>query len=330
MKKRILGTGDHVLEVSALGLGCMGMSYAYGAPADEDEMIRLIHEAGEMGVTFFDTADCYGPHTNEVLLGKALHEVRDQVIIASKCGIVIDEQGHQSVKGTPDYIRQSIDGTLERLQTDHVDLYYLHRIDPNVPIEDVAETMKDLQQQGKILHWGLSEAGVETIRRAHAIFPLTAVQSEYSMWWREPEQELLPALEELSIGFVPFSPLGKGFLTGNFNKNTVFGKDDTRGGVPRFAPEAMDANQVIVDFVHDLASEKGVTPAQIALAWILARKPWIVPIPGTRKLSRLQENMAAADVVLTQDELARIDGLLAQIPIVGDRYAGEYAKRVGR
>ena len=303
MKYRELGKSG--LKVSALGLGCMGMSHGYGAAADKKKMINLIHQAIEKGITFFDTAEVYGPYTNEV-------------------------DGKQIVIGKPEIIRSSIEGSLRRLRTDHIDLYYLHRVDPDVPIEKVAETMKELKQEGKILHWGLSEAGVQTIRRAHQVYPLTAIQSEYSMWWREPEKELLPTFEELGIGFVPFSPLGKGFLTGNISKDTQFGKDDFRSIVPRFTAENLNANQVIVDFVRKLAEEKNVTPAQIALAWVLAVKPWIAPIPGTTKLKRLKENIQSINVEISPEELTRINDTLNSIPVSGDRYPAELAKRVGK
>lgn len=327
MKKRMLGKSG--LEVSELGLGCMGMSHGYGVPADKQEMISLIHKAIELGVTFFDTAEIYGPYTNEELVGEALKPYRNKVVIATKCGIKMVD-GKQVVDGKPDVIRKSVEGSLKRLQTDVIDLYYLHRVDTTVSIEEVAETMKDLIRQGKIKHWGLSEAGIDTIRRAHAVCPVTAVESEYSMWWREPERELFAALEELSIGFVPFSPLGKGYLTGTLNKDTAFGKDDLRPVFPRFTAEAIDANQVIVDFVKQLAAEKDATPAQIALAWILAQKPWIVPIPGTTKQHRLIENIGSTEIKLTSDELEQISNALMQIPITGDRYPAEFAKRVGK
>jgi len=329
MKKRILGNSG--LEVSAIGLGCMGMSHGYGTPGDKQEMISLLHSAVEKGVTFFDTAEVYvyGSDNNEELVGEGLKPYRDKIVLATKCGIKMVD-GKQVVDGKPEGIRKSIEGSLKRLQTDYIDLYYLHRVDPNVPIEDVAETMKDLMKQGKIRHWGLSEAGVQTIRRAHAVCPLAAVESEYSMWWREPEKELIPTLEELGIGFVPFSPLGKGFLTGQFDKNTKFGEGDLRPIYPRFSAEAMEANQILVDFVKNFAKEKNVTPAQIALAWILAQKPWIVPIPGTRKLERLEENLGGADVELTAEDLARINEALGKIPITGNRYPEEWAKRAGR
>lgn len=327
MKKRILGNQD--LEVSAIGLGCMGMSHGYGTASDENEMVQVIRHAIEKGVTFFDTAEVYGPFINEELVGKALEPYRKDIVIASKCGIkTID--GKQVVDGKPEEIRKSIEGSLKRLKTDYVDLYYLHRVDPTVPIEDVAETMKKLYQEGKILHWGLSEAGVQTVRKAHAVFPLTAVQSEYSMWWREPEKELFPVLEELGIGFVPFSPLGKGFLTGAFNKDTVFGKDDLRPGFPRFTPEALAANQELVDFIKELAATKNATAPQIALAWVLSMKPWIVPIPGTRKAERIDENIGSVNIELSTQEISTINERLAHIQIMGDRYPVEFAKRVGK
>lgn len=327
MKYRELGKSG--LKVSAMGLGCMGMSHGYGAAGDKKEMIKLIHQAVEKGVTFFDTAEVYGPYTNEELVGEALEPYRKEVVIATKCGIQIVD-GKQIVIGKPETIRRSIEGSLKRLRTEYIDLYYLHRVDPDTPIEEVAETMKLLQQEGKIRHWGVSEAGVQTIRRAHAVFPLTAVQSEYSMWWREPEKELLPTLEELGIGFVPFSPLGKGFLTGSISKDTRFDKSDFRNIVPRFTTENLNANQVIIDFIKILANEKNATPAQIALAWVLAVKPWIAPIPGTTKLSRLEENLKSINVEITPEELRKINDMLNSIPISGDRYPEELAKRVGK
>ena len=327
MKYRELGKSG--LKVSAMGLGCMGMSHGYGAAGDKKEMIKLIHQAVEKGVTFFDTAEVYGPYTNEELVGEALEPYRKEVVIATKCGIQIID-GKQIVIGKPETMRRSIEGSLKRLRTEYIDLYYLHRVDPKTPIEEVAETMKQLQQEGKIRHWGVSETGVQTIRRAHAVFPLTAVQSEYSMWWREPEKELLPTLEELGIGFVPFSPLGKGFLTGSISKDTRFDKSDFRNIVPRFTTENLNANQVIIDFIKILANEKNATPAQIALAWVLAVKPWIAPIPGTTKLSRLEENLQSINVEITPEELRKINDMLNSIPISGDRYPEELAKRVGK
>lgn len=327
MKYRELGKSG--LKVSAMGLGCMGMSHGYGAAGDKKEMIKLIHQAVEKGVTFFDTAEVYGPYTNEELVGEALEPYRKEVVIATKCGIQIVD-GKQIVIGKPETMRRSIEGSLKRLRTEYIDLYYLHRVDPDTPIEEVAETMKQLQQEGKIQHWGVSEAGVQTIRRAHSVFPLTAVQSEYSMWWREPEKELLPTLKELGIGFVPFSPLGKGFLTGSINKDTRFDKSDFRNIVPRFTTENLNANQVIIDFIKILANEKNATPAQIALAWVLAVKPWIAPIPGTTKLSRLEENLQSINVEITPEELRKINDMLNSIPISGDRYPEELAKRVGK
>jgi aryl-alcohol dehydrogenase-like predicted oxidoreductase len=325
MKTRVLGKG---LEVSEIGLGCMGMSHGYGIPADKNEMISLIRFAVGKGVTLFDTAEIYGPYVNEELVGEALEPYRKEVVIATKCGIKMID-GKQVVDGKPEIIRKSIEGSLERLRTDFIDLYYLHRVDPSVPIEEIAEIMKDLNKQGKIRHWGLSEAGIQTIRRAHAVFPLTAVESEYSMWWRQPEKELFPALEELGIGFVPFSPLGKGFLTGRFDRNTTFGLEDLRPLYPRFSARAMEANQGIVGFVKSLAIEKNTTPAQIALAWLMAQKPWIVPIPGTTNLGRLEENLGSVFIELTPEDVSRINEALDKIPIMGDRYPAEFAKRVG-
>jgi aryl-alcohol dehydrogenase-like predicted oxidoreductase len=327
MQKRKLGKSG--LEVSALGLGCMGMSMAYGPPADKKEMITLIGKAVERGITFFDTAELYGPYTNEDLVGEALAPFRGRVAIATKFGIKVDANGQQVQDSRPERIRQSIEGSLKRLKVDTIDLYYQHRVDPNVPIEEVAGTVKDLIREGKVKHFGLSEAGVQTIRRAHAVQSVTAVESEYSLWWRRPEEELLPTLEELGIGFVPFSPLGKGFLTGSFNKDSKFGSSDFRSIVPRFTPEALEANQVLVDLLGKVAEQKNATKAQIALAWILAKKPWIVPIPGTTKLNRLEENIGSAEISLTPEELRDISSALEKIKIVGDRYPEELEKRTG-
>jgi aryl-alcohol dehydrogenase-like predicted oxidoreductase len=326
MKMRTLGMPG--LEVSAVGLGCMGMSYAYGVIPDKKEMIALIRSAVEYGVTLFDTAEAYGPFTNEELLGTALAPYRDRVVIATKFGIGMQD-GKQVQNSRPEQIKKSIAGSLKRLNTDYIDLYYQHRVDTAVPIEDVAGTMKDLVQEGKIKYWGLSEAGVKTIRRAHAVHPVTAVQSEYSMWWRRPEAELLPTLEELGIGFVPFSPLGKGFLTGSFTKDSQFGKSDFRNIVPRFTPEALQANQVVVELLKKAADHKKATPGQIALAWLLAQQPWIVPIPGTTKLHRLEENIGAVNITLTSEELANIKSAIDNITVVGDRYPEELEKRTG-
>ncbi|MFZ1977080.1 MAG: aldo/keto reductase [Bacteroidota bacterium] len=326
MEKRKLGKNG--LEVSALGLGCMGMSYAYGEIPNKKEMISLIHSAVERGVTFFDTAEMYGPFTNEELLGQALAPYRDQVVIATKFGIKIQD-GKQVQDSRPEQIRKSVEGSLKRLNTDHIDLYYQHRVDTAVPIEDVAGAMKDLIREGKIKHWGLSEAGVKTIRRAHAVQPLTAIQSEYSLWWRRPEEELVPVLEELGIGFVTFSPLGKGFLTGSFNKDSKFAGSDFRNIVPRFTPEALEANQVLVDLLKKVAEQKHATPGQIALSWLLAQKPWIVPIPGTTKLNRLEENIGGAKVTLNSKELSEIKSALDSIKVVGNRYPEELEKRTG-
>jgi aryl-alcohol dehydrogenase-like predicted oxidoreductase len=327
MQQRKLGNSD--LEVSAIGLGCMGMSFGYGPPADKGEMIRLIARAVDSGVTFFDTAEVYGPYTNEELVGEALAPFRGKVTIATKFGIRI-ENGKQLLDSKPSTIRQAAEGSLKRLQVDVLDLYYLHRVDPEVEIEEVAATVQELIKEGKVRCWGLSEAGAQTIRRAHAVQPVAAIQSEYSMMWRQPEEELLPTLEELGIGFVPFSPLGKGFLTGRFDRNSTFDSSDFRSIVPRFSAENLDANQVLVNLVKQIASVKSATPAQIALAWVLAQRPWIVPIPGTRKLDRLMENLGAADVELTAGELRELNTALANIEISGDRYPAEYAKRVGK
>lgn len=327
MQKRLLGKSG--LEVSALGLGCMGMSHGYGPAADKEDMIALIRSAFEQGVTFFDTAEVYGPYVNEELVGEALAPFRDQVVVATKFGIRM-EKGEQVQDSRPERIRRSVEGSLRRLRRESVDLYYQHRVDPDVPVEEVAGTVGELIREGKVRHWGMSEAGVRTIRRAHAVTPLAAVQSEYSLFWRRPEQELLPALEELGIGFVPFSPLGKGFLTGRFDKHSRFGKDDFRSIVPRFTPENLEANQGLVELVRALARRKGTTPARIALAWLLARKPWIVPIPGTRKAERLADNLGAAEVRLSGDDLRGMDAALSKITIVGARYPEALEKRTGR
>ncbi|OQP17944.1 aldo/keto reductase [Geobacillus zalihae] len=329
MQKRQLGKSG--LEVSAIGLGCMGMSYGYGPAADKNEMIALIHAAVERGVTFFDTAEVYGPYVNEELVGEALAPFKGEVVIATKFGIQLKD-GKQVLDSKPETIRRSVEGSLKRLRVEAIDLYYQHRVDPDVPIEEVAGVIQDLMKEGKIRHWGLSEAGVQTIRRAHAVEPLTAVQSEYSLWWRSPEEELLPALEELGIGFVPFSPLGKGFLTGAIDRNATFAESDFRRIVPRFQPENLEANQGLVELIKRFAAEKQATPAQIALAWLLAQKPWIVPIPGTRKFERLEENLGALEVVLTAEELQRLNDALANIDIAGDRYpaGSDFAKRVSK
>ncbi len=326
MKMRRLGNSG--LMVSEIGLGCMGMSYAYGESHAKKEMIRLIHEAVDLGVTFFDTAEVYGPFVNEELLGEALAPYRQQVTIASKVGIKLVD-GKQIVDGRPSGIRESIEGSLKRLKLDVLDLYYLHRVDPNVPIEEVAFVMQALKNEGKIKHWGLSEAGVQTIRRAHAVEPLAAVESEYSLWTREPEDELLPTLAELGIGFVPFSPLGKGFLTGAITTETSFKAGDGRNSLPRFTQEALAANQALVDLIKQKAAEKSASPAQIAIGWILAQQPWIVPIPGTTKRSRLKENLGASKIAFTAEELAAFDQATKAIEIVGHRYTPELAKRVG-
>jgi aryl-alcohol dehydrogenase-like predicted oxidoreductase len=326
MQTRTLGNGK--LSVSALGLGCMGMSQSYGTPPDKHAMIALIRTAVERGVTFFDTAEVYGAHANEDLVGEALEPLRRQVVIATKFGIYY-EGGEQVQDSRPERIRQSIEGSLKRLRTDVIDLYYQHRVDPNVPIEDVAGTIKELIAHGKVKHFGMSEAGVRTIRRAHAVQPVTAVQSEYSLWWRRPEEELLPTLEELGIGFVPFSPLGKGFLTGTIDEKTTFVSTDFRNVVPRFTVEARKENQRIVDVLRSIAEKKRVTPAQIALAWLLAKKSWIAPIPGTTKLERLQENIAAASIRLTPDDLREIETATSRITIQGARYPEALEKRTG-
>jgi len=327
MQERKLGKSN--LEVSALGLGCMGMSQSYGVPPDKQAMISLIRTAVERGVTFFDTAEIYGPYTNEELVGEALAPVRAQVVIATKFGIGRDAGGQQVQDSRPERIKQSVEGSLKRLRTDVLDLYYQHRVDPNVPIEDVAGTVKELITQGKVKHFGMSEAGVRTIRRAHAIQQVTAVQSEYSLWWRRPEEELLPTLEELGIGFVPFSPLGKGFLTGTIDEKTTFVSSDFRNLVPRFTPEARKSNLALVDALRTIAQRKQATPAQIALAWLLARKPWIVPIPGTTKLARLDENNAAAAIALSAEDLRAIESAASRITIQGARYPDALERRTG-
>jgi aryl-alcohol dehydrogenase-like predicted oxidoreductase len=316
MQKRKLGKSN--LEVSALGLGCMGMSFGYGPPADKQEMISLIRTVVERGVTFFDTAEVYGPFTNEELVGEALAPVRDQVVIATKFGFKIGTPG--ALDSRPEHIKQAVEGSLKRLNTDVIDLLYQHRVDPDVPIEDVAGTLRDLIKEGKVKHFGLSEAAAKTIRRAHAVQPVTAVQSEYSLWWRRPEAEVISTLEELGIGFVPYSPLGKGFLTGKINENTPLDSSDIRNTIPRFTPEARKANQALVDLIGRIAERKKATPAQIALAWLLAQKSWIVPIPGTTKLARLEENIGAAAIELTSEDLREIDSAASQITVQGARY----------
>ena len=331
MQKRKLGKSN--LEVSALGLGCIGMSFGFGPAMDKQEGISLIRAAVERGVTFFDTAEVYGPFTNEVLLGKGLSGIRDKVVIATKFGFNLNPDGSpgwQGLNSKPERIRQVAEDSLKRLKTDHIDLFYQHRVDPEVPIEDVAGAVKELIQEGKVKHFGLSEAGVQTIRRAHAVQPVTALQSEYSLWWRKPEAEVIPTLEELGIGLVPYSPLGKGFLTGAMDDKTKLGAGDFRSTLPRFTPEAMKANQAFVDLLGTMAKRKKATPAQIALAWLLAQKPWIVPIPGTTKLSRLEENIGAVTVELTADDLREIDGGAAKITAEGNRYPEHLEKMTGR
>ncbi len=330
MQKRKLGRSG--LEVSALGLGCMGMSFGYGPAVDKQQGVSLIRSAVEQGVTFFDTAEVYGPFTNEELVGEALAPVREQVVIATKFGFDLDPGTGQQrgLNSRPEHIRQVAEASLQRLKVNVIDLFYQHRVDPNVPIEDVAGAVKDLIREGKVRHFGLSEAGAQTIRRAHAVQPVTALQSEYSLWWREPEGEILPTLEELGIGFVPFSPLGKGFLTGAIDQNTTFDSTDFRNLVPRFAPEARKANQALVDRLGQIAAAKQVTAAQVAIAWLLAQRPWIVPIPGTTKLNRLQENIAAAGVELTPEELRDIDRAVSKITVQGARYPGHLRRLVDR
>ncbi len=329
MKKRALGNSG--LEVSALGLGCMGLSFGYGPATDKQEAISLIRSAVELGVTFFDTAEAYGPFTNEVVVGEALARFRDRVVIATKFGFAFDANGKQAgLNSRPEHVKEVAEASLARLNTDRIDLFYQHRVDPEVPIEDVAGAVKQLIQEGKVRHFGLSEAGVETIRRAHAVQPVTALQSEYSLWWREPEAEILPTLAELGIGFVPFSPLGRGFLTGKIDENTTFDSTDFRNTVPRFTPEARKANRALVDLLGSIARRKNATPAQIALAWLLAQRPWIVPIPGTTKLHRLQENVAAAAIELTEADLRDIESAASQVTVQGARYSESAQRMVDR
>jgi aryl-alcohol dehydrogenase-like predicted oxidoreductase len=336
MQKRKLGKSN--LEVSALGLGCMGMSFSYGEPKDKQEMISLMRSAVDRGITFFDTAEVYGPFTNEELVGEALSPLRDQVVIATKFGFDLSgsdkRPGPAPVNSRPERIKQAVEGSLKRLKVDTIDLLYQHRVDPNVPIEDVAGTVKELIQAGKVKHFGLSEAGAKTIRRAHAVQPVTALQSEYSLWWRKPEAEVLPTLEELGIGLVPYSPLGRGFLTGKMDENTKFASSDFRSKLPRYQPEALKANQAVVDLLGRIAKQKtgkqkAATPAQIALAWLLAQKPWIVPIPGTTKLSRLDENIGSVAINLTADDLREIDTAASKITVEGDRYPEHLQRMTG-
>ena len=329
MQKRKLG--DSNLEVSAIGLGCMGMSFGYGPAKDKNEMISLLRKAVELGVTFFDTAEMYGPFTNEELVGEALAPFRGQVVIATRFGFKIGPKGEQiGLDSRPEHIKEVADASLKRLRTDVIDLFYQHRVDPNVPIEDVAGAVKELTQEGKVKHFGLSEPGVQTIRRAHTVQPVTALQNEYSLWWRKPEEEVLPTLEELGIGFVPFSPLGRGFLAGKMSENTAFDSTDLRSTLPRFTPEARKANQTLVDLLGEIAERKKATPAQIALAWLLAQKPWIVPIPGTTKLHRLEENIGAAAIELTSDDLREIENAASRIKVEGARYPEHLEKMAGR
>jgi len=329
MQKRTLGNSG--LEVSAIGLGCMGLSYGYGPATEKQQAITLIRTAFERGVTFFDSAEAYGPYKNEELLGEALAPFRNEVVIATKFGFEFNAEGGQSgMNSRPQHIRDVADAALKRLNTDVIDLFYQHRVDPDVPIEDVAGTVRDLIAEGKVKHFGLSEAGPQTIRRAHAAQPVAALQSEYSLWWREPEGDILPVLEELGIGFVPFSPLGKGFLTGAINAQTTFDDKDFRNIVPRFSTDARKANQALVDLLGEIAAGKKATPAQIALAWLLAQKPWIVPIPGTTKLHRLEENIGAADVTLSMDDLAAIEDAISKITVQGDRYPAHLQARINR
>jgi aryl-alcohol dehydrogenase-like predicted oxidoreductase len=328
MQKRTLGNTG--LEVSAIGFGCMGMSQSYGAPMAVPDGVKLIRAAFERGVTFFDTAEVYGPYKNEELVGEALQPIRDQVVIATKFGLDIEGTGGLGMDSRPEHIRAVAEASLKRLRTDRIDLFYQHRVDPNVPMEEVAGAVKELIRDGKVKHFGLSEAGVRNIRRAHAVQPVAALQSEYSLWWREPEEAIIPTLEELGIGFVPFSPLGKGFLTGTIDTNTKFSSNDFRNSVPRFAEDARKANQAIVEAINKIATEKKATSAQIALAWLLAQKPWIVPIPGTTKLHRLEENLGAAEIKLTPEDLRSIETAIAAIPVQGDRYSPQQAARIDR
>jgi aryl-alcohol dehydrogenase-like predicted oxidoreductase len=329
MQKRKLGKDN--LEVSAIGLGCMGMSQSYGPAPDKRELISLIHAAVERGVTFFDTAEVYGPFTNEELVGEALAPLRDRVVIATKFGFDLGPGGEQrGLNSRPEHIREAAEGSLKRLGIETIDLYYQHRVDPDVPIEEVAGAVKDLIGEGKVKHFGMSEAAAQTIRRAHAVQPVTAVQSEYSLWWRRPEEEVLPALEELGIGFVPYSPLGKGFLTGKIDEDAAFASDDIRNTIPRFTQEARKANQALVDLLGSIARRKNATPAQIALAWLLAQKPWIVPIPGTRRLERLDENIGAEAVELTPDDLSEIENAASEITVRGARYPEHLERMTGR
>ena len=328
MKKRRLGKST--LEVAEVGLGCMGLSFAYGKPLEKQDGVALIRAAVDRGITFFDTAEVYGPHTNEELVGEALGPVRDRVVIATKFGFDVEPQARErrGLNSRPEHIKQVAEASLKRLKTDRIDLFYQHRVDPDVPIEDVAGAVKDLIREGKVKHFGLSEAGAQTIRRAHAVQPVTALQSEYSLWWREPETKILPTLEELGIGFVPYSPLGRGFLTGAIDENTKFDSSDFRAGVPRFSAEARKANQGLIDVIGEIAARKGITRAQLALAWVLAQKPWIVPIPGTTKVHRLEENVGAATVELSANDLREIDRALSQVPVQGARYSEQLQKLV--
>jgi aryl-alcohol dehydrogenase-like predicted oxidoreductase len=329
MQKRKLGKSN--LEVSAIGLGCMGMSFGYGPPKDTQEMISLLRKAVELGVTFFDTAEIYGPFANEELVGEALAPMRERVVIATKFGFKISPKGEQiGVDSRPEHIKEVAEASLKRLRTDVIDLFYQHRVDPDVPIEKVAEAVRELIREGKVKHFGLSEAGAQTIRRANAVQPVTALQSEYSLWWRRPEEEVLSTLEELGIGFVPYSPLGRGFLTGKMNETTTFDSTDFRNRLPRFTPEARKANLALVHLLHDIAKRKNATPAQVALAWLLAQKPWIVPIPGTTKLKRLEENIGAAAIELTSEDLREIENAASQIKVQGARYPEQMEKMTGR